>query len=327
MSRSVSRSRLELRFASGITPGLEDEVRQALDELAYFPEAAECEVDRLAGGGSNLNLIVVHGTERYVLRLAEQDVSRFTINRADGLEAHRRLAAAGIAPELCASLANGHLLARFVAGPIVTAETVCDPGMLEGIATVLHAVHEAGPIGGTYSVFEQHRIWAAIAEDEGLELPADFEALKARCDAAEAAFEKLRLEPRLCHNDVQLQNFIVGSDRLWLLDFEYAGMGNPYFDLAMVAVNGELDENGENRLLGTYFGRVREVDRARLRLLAFMSAMRDATWAVIAKPVHDLDFDYDAWSAEYYGRARAFVFGEDFDRCLLAAGEEDETQT
>ena len=46
----------------------------------------------------------------------------------------------------------------------------------------------------------------------------------------------------------------VASEQLWIVDWEYAGMGNRYFDLANFAVNNELDEEQQEALLADYFG-------------------------------------------------------------------------
>ena len=48
-----------------------------------------------------------------------------------------------------------------------------------------------------------------------------------------------------CHNDLLAANFIAGEQHLWIVDWEYAGMGDRYFDLANFAVNNELDDGGE----------------------------------------------------------------------------------
>ena len=48
--------------------------------------------------------------------------------------------------------------------------------------------------------------------------------------------------PCPCHNDLLAANFIRGAEQLWIVDWEYAGMGDRYFDLANFAVNNELGE-------------------------------------------------------------------------------------
>ena len=52
---------------------------------------------------------------------------------------------------------------------------------------------------------------------------------------------------RAVHNDLLALNFIDDGERTWIVDWEYAGMGDAYFDLANFAVNNELDEAGERR--------------------------------------------------------------------------------
>jgi thiamine kinase-like enzyme len=301
-----------------VPAGVGATARSALDAMG-FPHAGGT-LALLPGGASNCNLLLSTGAGRFVVRLAEQDVARFGIDRARGLEAHRVAAAAGVAPELCAALPNGHCVTRFADGPVLDARRIREPGMLARVGRALHALHHAGTIAGEFSVFEDLRRYAAIAAAEGLSLPPDFDVLMRCCDAVERVVAGARVARRLCHNDVQLQNFIVGDERLWILDFEYAGMGTPYFDLAMVSVNAELTDGEEAELTIAYFGDPTPADRARVRLLTLLSAMREATWAVIAKPVlGGLSWDYDAWAGEYYERARRFVAGGAYERSLEQA--------
>ena len=70
----------------------------------------------------------------------------------------------------------------------------------------------------------------------------------------EAAFG-VTPEPRVpCHNDLNTANWIADGDRLWLLDWEYAGMNERFFDLGALAANNELDADAEAALLVAYFG-------------------------------------------------------------------------
>jgi thiamine kinase-like enzyme len=55
----------------------------------------------------------------------------------------------------------------------------------------------------------------------------------------------------LCHNDLVCQNVLEG-DGLALIDWEYAGMGDPFFDLAIVVQHHELEENLARHFLAAY---------------------------------------------------------------------------
>ena len=69
-------------------------------------------------------------------------------------------------------------------------------------------------------------------------------------------------DPVPCHNDLLPGNVLFAPDRTWLLDFEYAGMNDRYFDLANLSINCGLDAAADERLLARYFGRVHRPSRA-----------------------------------------------------------------
>ena len=113
--------------------------------------------------------------------------------------------------------------------------------------------------------------------------------------------------PALCHNDVLAANILDDGDRLWLVDWEYGGMGNPLFDLAGVCGNCGLEREEEVLLLSAYFGREDAAVAREVRILKAVSLLRETLWAVIQTVASDIDFDYVSYAAELfeaYSRAR-----------------------
>ena len=102
---------------------------------------------------------------------------------------------------------------------------------------------------------------------------------------------------------------ILDGERLWIVDWEYAGMGDRFFDFGNFAVNHQLSEADEERLLSAYFGRLTAAQHARLRLMRLMSDYREAMWGVLQQAISELDFDFAAYA------------GKHFDRLLTAAGD------
>ncbi len=275
------------------------------------PGLAGAAVRLLAGGASNANyLLETRAGERLVLRVA-RPADRFGIDRWQGADAQRAVASIGVAPALVgAVLPSGHALSPFVDGLVLDATSIRRPGMLLRVGEALRAVHAAPPIAGTFSVFSAQRALVAICRAEALALPADIDALMAHADAIEAVFAQAGVPDALCHNDLQLPNFIARPDGgMTVLDWEYAGMGNPYFDLGGVTANGELGRDERRALLEGRFGAYDATDDARIDLMLYMSALREATWALVAEPVLDLDWDYQAWAADFYGRCRRAIPG------------------
>ena len=82
------------------------------------------------------------------------------------------------------------------------------------------------------------------------------------------------------------------------MDWEYAGMGDPFFDLANFAVNNGLDEEGETALLEAYGS----ADTRALTLMRFMSDFREAMWGVVQQAISELDFDFVAYADEHFER-------------------------
>jgi thiamine kinase-like enzyme len=294
-------------------------IRGVLAEAGLLGTPAQ--VSYLAGGASNENYLVETGAgERYVVRLAARDATRFNVDRARGAAAHRSAAAAGVSPELVAMrLPEGDSLTRWVDGRILDPQSIREPGVMESVARALRRMHQAEPIDGSWSVFEDIARYAEIARAERLTLPSDWAELTARMSLVGEAFAARPGAPAMCHNDLQLPNVILGEEQPWLIDFEYAGMGNRYFDLGNLAVNAELDDREVERLVAAYFGAASATESACVRLMMFMAALREATWAVIAEPVLTLDWDYQAWAALYYDRSRVWSSGEAFASALELA--------
>src|SRR4029453_15570596 len=109
-----------------------------------------------------------------------------------------------------------------------------------------------------------------------------------------ARIARLRVpQPRRpCHNDLLSANFIVDDARLRIVDWEYAGMGDVFFDLANFSVNNGLSKDETAGLLRAYFGDVRPEHERALTLMRYMSDFREAMWGVVQQALSDLDFDF-----------------------------------
>ena len=92
----------------------------------------------------------------------------------------------------------------------------------------------------------------------------------------------------MCHNDLLPANVLLGADRLWIIDYEYAGMNHAVFDLANLSVNCDFDEAADHRLLAAYDGDVSAPRLAQLALMKVMSEMREGMWAVVQQAISTL---------------------------------------
>ena len=129
-------------------------------------------------------------------------------------------------------------------------------------------------------------------------------------------------QPVPCHNDLLPSNLLFDGDRVRIIDWEYAGMGDRYFDLANFAVNNELGDAGELALLEAYFAErptARQV--ATLRLMKFMSDFREAMWGVVQTVLSELDFDFEGYAGKHFERMLETAGHRDFETWLSEARE------
>ena len=261
--------------------------------------AARFEV--LGGGITNHNLKVEVDGEHFVLRVAGKDTNLLGIDRTVELAATEAAAALGIGPEVVAFVEpEGWLVTRFVEGAIPPLERMRKPATLERVAAALRAFHDGPAIPGVFNSFRVVETYRKTALDRGGSVPEAF----ARAHEIAARIEERRAAdaPVPCHNDLLNANFLDDGERLCIVDWEYAGMGDRFFDLANFSINHELDAAQSEALLSAYFGEVRSADAQALELMRFMSDFREAMWGVVQSAVSELDFDFDSYATEHFER-------------------------
>jgi thiamine kinase-like enzyme len=261
----------------------------------------ECRVVRLGGGLTNHNFKVTVGEEAFVVRIGGQDTHLLGIDRADEHGASLVAASIGVGPEVVGYV-DGSLVTRFVAGAPVAADEISSPDTIGRVARMLRAIHDGPAVPGRFDSFRLVETYLETVLARGGHAPDRYEDAKAVADEIEHALGS-RLD-RPCHNDLLNANFIADSDRLWIVDWEYAGMGDPFFDLANFAVNNGLDEDGDLTLLDAY-GRADEDALAHLTVMRFMSDFREAMWGAVQEAVSTLDVDFAAYASEHFARLEA----------------------
>jgi len=271
------------------------------------------DVARLAGGLSGAEVhAVTTATGKYVLR--SQGTASPAWHRAVALQ---RLAAdAGIAPALVAvDEATATTISAHIAG-VPLAVAAADPaqraaafGSLVHVLARLHAIPLDPAVAAGKDILATARdMWDSQRCRPGF--PAWAAAADARVTAACAT---VATDPRrvFCHMDVNPMNALWDGERIWLLDWESAGPGHPYLDLATCSILLCLPDGDAAALVGAQ-------ERAALDSgqLAVLGAMRDLSRIVYGSAFLRLVPDLTAIA--FAGRDETPTLVECFTR--LAAG-------
>ncbi len=271
-------------------------------------------IEVLGGGLTNHNYkVTLAGGDAYVVRIAGRDTALLGIDRAVEHEAALVAADAGVGPDVVAFV-DGCLVTRFVGGDIVPAERMREPDMLRRVAASLRLIHAGRPVDATFDSFRVVEAYRDTAAARGGRIPEAYGAALALSRRIEHA--RGEQEQRLCHNDLLNANFIDAGDAVCIVDWEYAGMGDVFFDLANFAVNHELDEAQSRILLEAYAGELREEDERALVLMRFMSDFREAMWGVVQAAVSELDVDFEAYASEHFDRLERTASTPEFQAAL-----------
>ena len=265
------------------------------------------EPEPLDGGITNTNFKVSDRGEAFVVRIGD-DIPIHQVMRFNEQAAGRAAFKAGLSPEIVHS-EPGAIVMRFIEGRTFTAEDVRADGMLERIVPLLKTCHYDVPrhLRGpalAFWVFHVLRDYGhTLVEGGSRHLPI-LQDLLGNAELLERAVGETTIV--FGHNDLLAANLIDDGNRLWLIDWDYAGFNSPLFDLGNLASNNEFSREQEKRLLKLYFGQSPDADLLRrYDAMKCASLLRETMWSMVSEIHSELDFDYAEYTAENLARYRA----------------------
>jgi thiamine kinase-like enzyme len=286
--------------------GAADDVERLARGVPGWGELA-LRIEPIVLGITNRNFKVTLPDGRaFMMRLPGERTEVLGIDRACEAEATRRAAQLGIGPRVHRELPGvGTLVTEFIPGRHAADEVEFrQPARLGAVVELLRRFHGSGVITGRFPI---HRVVEWHARDAarfGVDPPAAFGELRGCSLAIEHAFAQAPMPAMPCHNDLLPANVLFDDDapggpQAWLLDFEYAGMNDVFFDLANLSVNSTFTAEADERMLHAYFGTVTAAHIARLELMKIMSELREGMWAVVQQAISTIDtFDFVAYANE-----------------------------
>ena len=281
---------------------------------------AALRVRPLQGGITNHNYVVSVGGAEYVVRLPGERTELLGIDRANEAEAAARAATLGIGPPVFAELPGvGTLITELIPGHHATPEQFV--ARLEDVTQLIHRFHDSGSVSGAFPIHRVVEWHARDASAHGVIAPRSYERLHQQSRRIERAFAESPVPPVPCHNDLLPANVLFDDHRVWLLDFEYAGMNDVFFDLANLSVNSAFGHAADEHLLRLYFGAITTSSWARLQLMKMMSEFREGMWAVVQQAISTLDTDFVTYAGERLGNCERLAASRDFEHWLADAAQ------
>jgi thiamine kinase-like enzyme len=297
---------------------------EALVRLVPALEGKDVAITALTGGITNRNYRVEAEGESYVLRVGGEGTELLGIRREVEHACSLAAARAGLAPEVVCFLPEHRLLVtRFVPGRVLTAEDMQRPRVMRRVVEALRRYHQTAWSGtppwgrraagwpgsgtswlagaGSFSPFSTVRSYHALALEHGVTFPPGTDAALDLLGRTERLLQSDE-PPCPCHNDLLPANLLDDGRSVWIVDWEYAGLGDRFFDLGNLAANGRFGEEQERALLEMYFGQLREGDLQRLQLMRLASDIRESFWGFLQAGISTLDFDFFGYGRDHLQR-------------------------
>jgi thiamine kinase-like enzyme len=306
-----------------------DELSQIINRVPLWKGKSGIQTERIAGL-TNANYRITVDGENYVLRVSGQNTERLGINRHHEVAALRAAAEAGIGPQMVAFLLpEGHLVTSWIDGRHWDAAEFRTPDYVRLLTETVKRIHALPPNGATFSPFQRVTSYQKTAAGFNVPLPSGFDRFFETMQSVQADQEHDRSNwQHFCHNDLVSVNylFIDKSQTIMVLDWEFAGLGDIYYDLATVVYThdseGPIPPELEEVMLACYFGTTTAFQRRRLLGMKYMLMLFTGMWGLaqhgmqqagLIPPVEGFDylefaqylFDHDIQELrKHYNRTR-----------------------
>ena len=289
-------------------------IDKAIAKVPFLKDSKNIKKTPLSGGITNLNFKIDADGRSYVIRLAGDGTEQLGIKRDVEYAANYAAGQLGIAPEVVYFIEpEGYIVTRFVTGKRIMPEDIVKPDYLARVAKKLRLFHRNAPkLKGEFNVFRRVEMLAKISQKNNAKFPHDWDFVMKKMKEAEKALLKDPYIPTPCHNDLLNLNWLdeeVAGDigEIRLLDWEYAGMGDIFFDLGNFSHHHRLNEEQVDIFLYEYFGEVTDKQYARLRLMWPMSELHEAMWGTTQTGISKLEEDFQGYADLWFGRFRQHV--------------------
>lgn len=258
-------------------------------------------VKRLEGGMSNYTYIVECGGEKYTYRVPGKYAEKF-VDRTEEWANIKEVDKLGINNEtVCLEILSGEKLAKYVEGVILSDTDIESYNALS--AKTLKRLHQSGLRFTDYNAFARLDTDEGYCTASGFRHPKEYAELRGYLD--ELRKTRPAVQPVPCHCDYQPTNLVVAGDRLYVLDWEFAGMNDPFYDIACYG-NAGFDK--ALSLLEAYVGH--KPTEEELRRLYFHRAFQCLQWynvAVFKDRIglgRDLNMDFGQIAQMFLGMAQ-----------------------
>lgn len=233
-------------------------------EMAFIEKILNQQIGRVCiesivrmGGLTNHSYkVVCDNGKAYAFRIPGEGTESI-INRSDEKISTELACQIGIDAELLYFGSDGTKVMHYISdAETMTAERLRTDEVIRMVTQVFQKLHGCGiDTGVPFEIFEMADTYEKFIRGHKVTMYDDYEDIKnvvLRIKKQIDAQGTILKVP--CHNDSLCENWIYGEGKMHLIDWEYAGMNDPMWDLADVSIEAEYTKREDEALLQYYLG-------------------------------------------------------------------------
>tara|TARA_Y100000741_G_scaffold237134_1_gene181472 strand:- start:252 stop:1127 length:876 start_codon:yes stop_codon:yes gene_type:complete len=279
---------------------------QLISDINFWK--GKIDISSIKGGITNKNFLVTDGSEKYFVRIGD-DIPEHLVFRSNEVQASKAASKIGICPKLLFHKKSIQVF-NYIEGKTFGSEDI--KKNLNNITRLIKKVHTKIPnqligqsvIFWVFHVIKNYKNFLEEHQSSYIKILPDLLKKSLTLESISSPFEIV-----FSHNDLLPANFIQNEEKIWLIDWEYAGFNTPLFDLGGLASNNDFNENEEKHLLESYFEKKLSSELLiKYKAIKSASLLRETMWSMVSEITSNIEFDYKSYTAENLSK-----FNESFD--------------
>lgn len=292
------------------------ELKSILSSIPLFDgvDLNALSVERL-GGLTNLVYQVNFCGQKFLLRVPGEGTDDY-IDRNNEYHSATVAAAAGVSPAIYHFDAKGIMLAAYIDGETLSTTGFKNTGSVERSAKALYRIHNCGFSFKTeFDVFQQIDEYMALLQRLDATLPNGYELAKKQAETVRGALATQSVTTVPCHCDPLAENFIDTGERVFIVDWEYAGNNDPMWDLGDLSIEAEFDADQDEALLQSYFNATIPIKaRARMVMYKMLCDLLWTLWGLVQHANNNPADDFEAYANTRFARCKTLLESNDFEQ-------------
>ena len=261
-------------------------------------------IQPLSGGLTNTNYKVTVDRIPYFLRIPGESTELLAIDRQNEYFNSMAAAETGIGPKVIYHLQELDVMVlEFLDGQTMSKDTLQSEGMSTRMAESIKRLHEGPRFKTDFNMFRLTEYYLDICRKQDICVPEGYAEKMQDVARIEKTMIAHPVQSVPCNNDLLGENYIDDGKILRIIDYEYSGNNDPYFELGNTCQENKFDEERIIEMCQAYFGCVSEAKLARMKLSMIMSDVGWTLWAAIQTRISKIDYDFWGWANERWSRA------------------------